>query len=163
MEQTLSIIKPDCVEKNQMGEILSRFEEHSLKIIAAKMVHLSKEEGKKFYAVHVGKPFFEDLVNFISSGPILVTVLYGKNAIALNRKIMGATDPKKAEAGTIRKDFASSIDRNAVHGSDGVETAKAIYAAIFLNLWCFPISLSNVSMQVYLLIFIFGETNQGLK
>ena len=123
MEQTLSIIKPDCVEKNQIGKILSRFEEAGLKIIAAKMMHLSKEEGRKFYAVHKVKPFYDELVEFISSGPIMVQVLYGKNAIAKNREIMGATDPKKAASGTIRKDFASSIDRNAVHGSDAIATA----------------------------------------
>jgi nucleoside-diphosphate kinase len=124
MEQTLSIIKPDAVAKNVIGEILSRFEKHQLKIVAAKMVHLTKEQAKKFYAVHQGKPFFADLVNFISSGPVLVTVLQGPDAVQKNRKIMGATDPKKADKGTIRADFASSIDQNAVHGSDSVENAK---------------------------------------
>ena len=120
-EKTLSIIKPDAVKKNHIGEILARFEKSGLKIIAAKMLHLSKEQAEKFYAIHKGKPFYNDLVTFVSSGPVLVQVLEGDNAIQKNRDIMGATDPKKAAPGTIRKDFAASIDENAVHGS---ETAK---------------------------------------
>lgn len=123
-EKTLSIIKPDAVRKNFIGEILARFEKNGLKVAAAKMMHLSKEQAEKFYAIHKERPFFKDLVAFISSGPVLVQVLEGENAIQKNRDIMGATDPKKAAPGTIRKDFASSIDENAVHGSDAPETAK---------------------------------------
>ena len=123
-EKTLSIIKPDAVEKNLIGKILERFEENGLKIIAAKMMHLSKEQAQQFYAVHKERPFYSDLVSFMTSGPVLVQVLEGENAIAQNRKVMGATDPSKADAGTIRKDFAESIDKNAVHGSDATETAK---------------------------------------
>jgi nucleoside-diphosphate kinase len=124
MEQTLSIIKPDAVEKDQIGNILSRLEKSGLKIVAAKMLQLTKSKAESFYEIHRGKPFFKDLTSFMSSGPILVLVLEGKNAVALNRKVMGATDPAKAEAGTIRKDFAESIDKNAVHGSDSLENAK---------------------------------------
>lgn len=123
-EKTLSIIKPDAVKKNHIGEIIARFEKNGLKVIAAKMLHLSKEQAEKFYAIHKGKPFYNDLVSFVSSGPVLVQVLEGDNAIQKNRDIMGATDPKKAAPGTIRKDFAHSIDENAVHGSDSPETAK---------------------------------------
>ncbi len=123
-EQTLSILKPDSVRKNQIGQILSRFEKAGLKVIAAKMMHLTKAQGEEFYAVHSARPFFNDLVAFISSGPVLVSVLEGENAIALNRDIMGATNPANAAPGTIRADFAESIDQNAVHGSDGPETAK---------------------------------------
>ncbi|MCI5052426.1 MAG: nucleoside-diphosphate kinase [Simkaniaceae bacterium] len=123
-EQTLSIIKPDAVRKNHIGEILSRFEKNGLKIVQAKMIHMSLEQGKEFYAVHKERPFYNDLVNFISSGPVLVSVLEGENAIAKNREIMGATNPAEAAAGTIRADFADSIDENAVHGSDGPDTAK---------------------------------------
>ena len=123
-EQTLSIIKPDGVRKNLIGKILCRFEKAGLKVVAAKMLHLSKEQGEAFYAVHRARPFYNDLVSFISSGPVLVTVLEGEDAIAKNREIMGATNPKDAAAGTIRADFAESIDQNAVHGSDGVETAR---------------------------------------
>ncbi len=131
MEQTLSIIKPDAVEKDQIGNILSRFEKAGLKIVAVKMLHISKAEAESFYEVHRKKPFYKDLTTFLSSGPILVLVLEGKDAIALNRKLMGATDPAKAEAGTIRKDLAESIDRNAVHGSDAPETAKQEIAFFF--------------------------------
>lgn len=124
LERTLSIIKPDAVGKNHIGEIISRFEKAGLKVIAAKMKHLSKEDAEGFYAVHQGRPFFNDLVNFMITGPVLVMVLEGDNAIAKNRDIMGATDPKKAAPGSIRADLASSIDENAVHGSDAVETAQ---------------------------------------
>lgn len=122
-ERTLSIIKPDAVKKNHIGEILSHFEKAGLKIIAAKMKHLSKDEAKEFYAVHKARPFFEDLVTFMSSGPVFISVLEGNHAISKNRDLMGATDPKKAAAGTIRALYAGSIDENAVHGSDGPETA----------------------------------------
>jgi nucleoside-diphosphate kinase len=124
IEQTLSIIKPDAVAKNLIGEILSRFEKGGLKIVAAEMVRLSKEQGQEFYAVHKERPFYNDLVEFISSGPVMVQVLEGENAIAKNREIMGATNPSEAAPGTIRADFADSIDKNAVHGSDAPETAK---------------------------------------
>ncbi|MBI5345797.1 MAG: nucleoside-diphosphate kinase [Chlamydiae bacterium] len=123
-EQTLSIIKPDAVEKNQIGNILARFEKEGLKIVAAKMLHLPEETAKKFYIVHKDRPFYMDLVRFMISGPILVLILEGADAVAKNRKIMGATDLAKAEKGTIRKDFAESIERNAVHGSDSKENAK---------------------------------------
>jgi len=131
MEKTLSIIKPDCVAKNVMGKILSRFEEAGLKIVAAKMIHLSEAEAQEFYAIHRERPFFGDLVAFMISGPILVTVLEGTNAVQKNRDLMGATDPKKANPGTIRKDFADSIDANAVHGSDSLENAKTEIAFFF--------------------------------
>lgn len=124
IEQTLSIIKPDAVAKNLIGAILSRFEQADLKIIAAKMVHLTTEQGREFYAVHKERPFYNDLVAFISSGPVMVQVLEGESAIAKNREIMGATNPQDANPGTIRADFAESIDKNAVHGSDAPETAK---------------------------------------
>jgi nucleoside-diphosphate kinase len=133
VERTLSIIKPDAVKKNAIGRILARFEDAGLKIVAAKMTRLSKADAEKFYAVHNGQPFFNDLVGFISSGPVLVQVLEGDNAIARNREIMGATDPKKAAKGTIRADFADSIDANAVHGSDAPDTAKAEVAFFFKN------------------------------
>ncbi|EDY85485.1 nucleoside-diphosphate kinase [gamma proteobacterium HTCC5015] len=123
VERTLSIIKPDAVAKNVIGEIYSRFEKAGLQIVAAKMVHLSDEEAGAFYAVHKERPFFKDLVGFMTSGPVMVQVLEGDNAIAKNRDLMGATNPKEAEAGTIRADFADSIDANAVHGSDAAETA----------------------------------------
>lgn len=132
-ERTLSIIKPDAVEKNQIGNILSRFEKNDLKIVAAKMIKLSKNDAESFYEVHKGKPFYDELVNFMSEGPIMVTVLEGENAIAKNREIMGATDPKKAKEGTIRKDLAQSVGRNAVHGSDAAETAKKEIAFFFKN------------------------------
>ena len=133
MERTLSIIKPDAVKKNAIGRILARFEDAGLKIIAAKMTHLSRTDAEKFYAVHKGRPFFNDLVGFMTSGPVLVQVLEGDNAIAKNREIMGATDPKKAAKGTIRADFADSIDANAVHGSDAPDTARAEVAFFFKN------------------------------
>ena len=123
MERTLSIIKPDGVEKNIIGKIYSRFEKAGLKIVEAKMLHLSREQAEGFYAVHKERPFFNDLVDYMTSGPVMVQVLEGENAINLNRKLMGATNPEDAEEGTIRKDFAESIERNAVHGSDGPETA----------------------------------------
>lgn len=130
-EQTLSIIKPDAVAKNNIGDIIRLFEKNELKVVAAKMTHLSKEQAQKFYAVHSARPFYNDLVTFMTSGPVLVMVLEGKNAIAKNRDIMGATDPKKAAPGTIRASFASSIDANAVHGSDSSETAKEEIAFFF--------------------------------
>lgn len=122
-EQTLSIIKPDAVKKNHIGEILARFEKAGLKVVAAKMMHLTLEEGMEFYAVHKARPFYHDLVSFISSGPVLISVLEGEDAILKNREIMGATNPKDAAPGTVRADFAESIDHNAVHGSDAPETA----------------------------------------
>lgn len=130
-ERTLSIIKPDAVGKNHIGNIISRFENAGLKVIAVKMKHLSKKDAEGFYAVHQGRPFFNDLVNFMITGPVLIMVLEGENAISKNRDIMGATDPKKAEPGTIRADLASSIDENAVHGSDAVETAQTEIAYFF--------------------------------
>ena len=123
MERTLSIIKPDGVEKNIIGKIYSRFEKAGLKIVEAKMLHLSQEQAEGFYAVHKERPFFNDLVDYMTSGPVMVQVLEGEDAINLNRKLMGATNPEDAEEGTIRKDFAESIERNAVHGSDGPDTA----------------------------------------
>lgn len=123
-ERTLSIIKPDGVRKNIIGKIYSRFEGAGLQIVAAKMLQLTKEQAEEFYAVHKSKPFFAGLVNFIISGPVIVQVLEGENAILKNREVMGATDPSKAAAGTIRADFAESIDVNTVHGSDAPETAK---------------------------------------
>ena len=123
MERTLSIIKPDGVEKNVIGKIYSRFEKAGLRIVDAKMLHLSREQAEGFYDVHRERPFFNDLVNFMISGPVMVQVLEGPDAINLNRKLMGATNPEEADEGTIRKDFAESIDRNAVHGADGPDTA----------------------------------------
>lgn len=131
VERTLSIIKPDAVAKNVIGEIYSRFEKAGLKIVEAKMQHLSREQAEGFYAVHRERPFFNDLVAFMISGPVMIQVLEGENAIALNRELMGATNPAEAAAGTIRADFAESIDANAVHGSDGPETAKAEIAYFF--------------------------------
>jgi nucleoside-diphosphate kinase len=130
-EQTLSIIKPDAVDKNVLGKIIDRFEKEGLKIVAARMFHLSRKRAEEFYGVHKGKPFFDSLTVFMSSGPILVTVLEGDDAIAKNRKIMGATNPQKADKGTIRADFATDIEKNAVHGSDAVETAKTEIAFFF--------------------------------
>ena len=124
IEQTLSIIKPDAVAKNVIGEIYSRFEKAGLKIIKAQMIHLSKEEAEGFYEVHKERPFFNDLVSFMISGPVMIQVLEGENAVLMNRELMGATNPKEADAGTIRADFADSIDANAVHGSDSLENAK---------------------------------------
>lgn len=123
LERTLSILKPDAVRKNVIGKIYSRFETNGLKIVAARMMRLSQAEAEGFYAVHRGRPFFNDLVEFMVSGPVMIQVLEGENAIQKNRDLMGATDPKKAEKGSIRADFAESIDANAVHGSDSPETA----------------------------------------
>lgn len=131
VERTLSILKPDVVAKNQIGKILDRFETAGLKVVAAKMLHLSAERARAFYAVHKDRPFFNGLVDFISSGPVLVQVLEGENAIRRNREIMGATNPKDALPGTIRADFAASIDENAVHGSDAPETAREEIAFFF--------------------------------
>ena len=130
-ERTLSIIKPDAVKKNVIGQILARFEAAGLKVAAARMMHLSRAEAEGFYAVHRERPFFQDLVEFMISGPVMVQVLEGDNAIARNRDLMGATDPRKAAPGTIRADFASSIDANAVHGSDGPDTARTEIAYFF--------------------------------
>src|SRR5579862_6343740 len=131
VERTLSIIKPDAVAKNVIGEIYARFEKAGRKVVAAKMAHLSRNDAEGFYAVHKGRPFFNDLVEFMSSGPVMIQVLEGENAILRNRDLMGATDPKKAAKGTIRADFAQSIDANAVHGSDAPETAQAEIAYFF--------------------------------
>lgn len=131
VERTLSIIKPDAVAKNVIGQIYARFEKAGLRIVAAKMVRLSRGDAEGFYAVHKGRPFFNDLVEFMISGPVMVQVLEGESAIQRNRDLMGATDPKKAAAGTIRADFAASIDANAVHGSDGPETAAVEIAYFF--------------------------------
>jgi len=124
IEKTLSIIKPDAVQKRLIGKIYSRFEDGGLRVVATKMLHLDDELAGGFYAEHKGRPFYEALIGFMTSGPILVQVLEGEDAVALNRKLMGATDPREAEAGTIRADFASSIDANAVHGSDSIESAQ---------------------------------------
>ena len=132
VERTISIIKPDAVAKNVIGEIYTRFEKAGLKVVAAKMKHLSKKEAEGFYAVHSERPFFKDLVEFMTSGPVMIQLLEGENAMQVNRDLMGATNPKEAEAGTIRADFAESIDANAVHGSDSVENA-AIEAAYFFS------------------------------
>ena len=137
IERTLSIIKPDAVAKNVIGKIYSRFETNGLKIVAARMAWLSEREAAGFYAVHKDRPFFRDLVKFMTSGPVMIQVLEGENAIAKNRELMGATDPKKAAPGTIRADFAESIDANAVHGSDGPETAKTEIAYFFPELEVF--------------------------
>jgi len=133
VERTLSIIKPDAVAKNVIGQIYARFEQAGLKIVAAKMTQLSRNEAEGFYAVHRGRPFFKDLVEFMISGPVMIQVLEGEGAIAKNRELMGATDPKKAAPGTIRADFAQSIDANAVHGSDAPETAAIEIAYFFDN------------------------------
>ncbi len=124
VERTLSIIKPDAVGKNHIGDIYNRFEKAGLKIIAARMKHMTPGEAEGFYAIHKDRPFFKDLVRFMTTGPVMVSVLEGPNAVAKHREIMGATDPKKADKGTIRADFARSIDENAVHGSDSLENAK---------------------------------------
>ena len=134
IERTLSIIKPDAVAKNVIGKIYSRFESNGLKVVAAKMAWLSPQEAGQFYAVHKERPFFKDLVSFMISGPVMIQVLEGESAIAKNRELMGATDPKKAAEGTIRADFAASIDANAVHGSDGPETAAVEIAYFFPQL-----------------------------
>ena len=130
-ERTLSIIKPDAVAKNVIGQIYARFEGAGLKVVAARMAHLSRGEAEAFYAVHKARPFFNDLVSFMISGPVMIQALEGEGAILKNRDLMGATDPKKAEKGTIRADFADSIDANAVHGSDGPDTAKMEVAYFF--------------------------------
>lgn len=130
-EYTLSIIKPDAVAKNAVGEIVSRFEKSGLKVVAARMMHLSPEQAGEFYAVHKARPFYADLVKFMTSGPVFVQVLAGDNAIAKNRDLMGATNPEEAKPGTIRADFADSIDANAVHGSDGADTAAQEIAFFF--------------------------------
>ena len=131
IERTLSIIKPDAVAKNVIGQIYARFEAAGLKVVAAKLAYLSRGEAEAFYGVHKERPFFKDLVSFMISGPVMIQALEGENAILKNRDLMGATDPKKAAAGTIRADFAESIDANAVHGSDAVETAQAEIAFFF--------------------------------
>ena len=138
IERTLSIIKPDAVAKNVVGAIYSRFEGAGLKVIAARMAHLSRSEAEAFYGVHKGRPFFNDLVSFMISGPVMIQVLEGPDAIARNRQLMGATDPKKADKGTIRADFAESIDANAVHGSDAAETAAAEIAFFFAGMNVHP-------------------------
>lgn len=131
VERTLSIIKPDAVAKNIIGKIYSRFEKAGLKIVASRMMHLSREQAEGFYAVHKERPFFGELVEFMTSGPVMVQCLEGENAIAVNREVMGATNPAEAVEGTIRADFASTIDENAVHGSDAPETAKVEIAYFF--------------------------------
>src|SRR6187431_272710 len=131
VQRTLSIIKPDAVAKNVIGQIYARFEGAGLKVIAARMAHLSRQDAEGFYAVHKGRPFFNDLVSFMISGPVMIQVLEGEDAVMKNRDLMGATDPKKAAKGTIRADFAQSIDANAVHGSDAPETAAVEIAYFF--------------------------------
>ena len=131
VEQTISIIKPDAIAKNVIGQIYDRFEKAGLQVVAAKMLHLSKEQAEGFYAVHKERPFYNDLVAFMISGPVMVQVLEGENAIAKNREVMGATNPAEAAAGTIRADFASSIEENAVHGSDAPDTAATEIAYFF--------------------------------
>ncbi|MEW8508480.1 MAG: nucleoside-diphosphate kinase [Candidatus Thiodiazotropha sp.] len=124
IEQTLSIIKPDAVAKNLIGKIYNRFEEAGLRIVASRMLHLSREQAGDFYAVHKQRPFYNDLIDFMTSGPVMIQVLEGENAIASNREVMGATNPQEAAPGTIRADFAETVDENAVHGSDGPDTAR---------------------------------------
>ncbi|MFB3059168.1 MAG: nucleoside-diphosphate kinase [Gammaproteobacteria bacterium] len=138
IERTFSIIKPDAVAKNVIGEIYARFEKAGLQVIAARMEHLTAEKAGDFYAVHKERPFYNDLISFMTSGPVIVQVLEGENAIAKNREVMGATNPADAAPGTIRADFAETIDENAVHGSDGVETAKAEIAFFFAGDGVFP-------------------------
>jgi len=138
VEKTLSIIKPDAVKKNAIGQIVARFEGAGLRVAAARMMHLSRAQAEGFYAVHRERPFFRDLVEFMISGPVLIQVLQGESAIAKNRELMGATDPKKAAKGTIRADFAASIDANAVHGSDSPETARAEIAYFFPAFEVYP-------------------------
>ena len=134
IERTLSIVKPDGVAKNLIGEVYARFEKAGLKIVAARMLHLTRAQAEGFYAVHRERPFFKPLVDFMISGPVMVTVLEGEGAILKNRNIMGATDPKKADKGTIRGDFATTVDENMVHGSDAAETAKQEIAYFFSDL-----------------------------
>ena len=136
IERTISIIKPDAVAKNVIGQIYSRFENAGLQIVAAKMIHLSQEQAEGFYAVHKERPFFGDLVSFMTSGPVMVQVLEGEDAVAKNRELMGATNPKEADAGTIRADFAESIDENAVHGSDSAENAAIEIDFFFSDRLC---------------------------
>jgi nucleoside-diphosphate kinase len=138
IERTLSIIKPDAVAKNVIGQIVGRFEKAGLKVVASRMLHLSRAEAEGFYAVHSARPFFKDLVDFMISGPVVVQALQGENAILVNRDLMGATDPKKAAPGTIRADFADSIDANAVHGSDAADTAANEIAYFFPTLNVYP-------------------------
>lgn len=133
VERTLSIIKPDAVGRNLIGEIYNRFERAGLRVVAAKMVHLNQQQAEGFYAVHKERPFFKDLVKFMTSGPVMVQVLEGENAVARHREIMGATDPKKAAPGTIRADLATGVEENAVHGSDALETAQTEIAYFFRN------------------------------
>jgi nucleoside-diphosphate kinase len=141
VERTFSIVKPDAVAKNVIGEIYSRFEKNGLKVIASKMLHLTQAQAEGFYAVHKERPFYNDLVAFMITGPVMVQVLEGENAILKNRELMGATNPAEAEAGTIRADFADSIDKNAVHGSDAPETAEQEIAFFFSeNELCPPTS-----------------------
>ncbi len=137
IERTLSIIKTDAVAKNVIGQIYARFESAGLKVVAAKMAHLSRQEAEQIYGVHKDRPFFKDLVDFMISGPVMIQALQGENAIAKNRELMGATDPKKADKGTIRADFADSIDANAVHGSDAPETAAVEIAFFFPGMQVF--------------------------
>jgi len=132
-EKTLSIIKPDATSRNLIGEIISRFEKNGLKVVAAKMVQLSREQAGGFYAEHEGKPFFDNLIDYMTSAPVLVQVLEGENAVMLNRSLMGATNPQEAEPGTIRADFAESIDANAVHGSDSLQSAEREIAYFFAS------------------------------
>ncbi len=132
-EKTLSIIKPDATSRNLIGEIISRFEKNGLKVVAAKMVQLSRDQAGGFYAEHVGKPFFDNLIDYMTSAPVLVQVLEGENAVMLNRSLMGATNPQEAEPGTIRADFAESIDANAVHGSDSLQSAEREIAYFFAS------------------------------
>ena len=132
-EKTLSIIKPDATSRNLIGEIISRFEKNGLKVIAAKMVQLSRDQARGFYAEHEGKPFFDNLIDYMTSAPVLVQVLEGENAVMLNRSLMGATNPQEAEPGTIRADFAESIDANAVHGSDSLQSAEREIAYFFAS------------------------------
>jgi nucleoside-diphosphate kinase len=134
MEKTLSIIKPDATQKNVIGQILSRFEQAGLKIVACRMMNLTKAQAGEFYDIHKERPFFGELVQYMCSGPVVVSVLEGKDAVAMNRKLMGATDPKKADAGTIRADFADSISANAVHGSDSIENANREISFFFPEL-----------------------------
>ncbi|MEJ2344283.1 MAG: nucleoside-diphosphate kinase [Gammaproteobacteria bacterium] len=138
IERTLSIIKPDAVAKNIIGEIYSRFEKGGLRVVAGKMLHLSRQQAEGFYAVHRERPFFNDLVEFMISGPVMVQVLEGEDAIAKNRELMGATNPKDADPGTIRADFAETVDENAVHGSDSAETAQVEIAYFFPDVEIFP-------------------------
>jgi len=138
LEQTLTIIKPDAVGQNMIGNIIEYFEREGLSVVAVKMLHLSAEQAKSFYAIHKDRPFYQELVEFMISGPVLIMVLQGENAVARNREIMGATDPAKANPGTIRADFATSIERNAVHGSDSLTTAKTEIAFFFKPNEIFP-------------------------